>query len=94
MESRNIRLDMLLLLMCQTLFIVRLHRMHEVPTVVIDDPVILSVCRSVSVYVCQCVYHVALLRNTAEWIEVLCRMETPGDPRNVVLDGSPDFPNG
>jgi len=30
--------------------------------------------------------------NTAERIEVLLRVDTLGDPRNIVLDGSPDFP--
>jgi len=32
--------------------------------------------------------------NTAERIEVLLGVETFGDPRHIVLDGSPDFSHG
>jgi len=31
--------------------------------------------------------------NTAERIEVLLRVETLGDLRNILLDGGPDFPH-
>jgi len=30
----------------------------------------------------------------AERIEVLLGVETPAEPRNIVIDGSPDFPHG
>jgi len=30
----------------------------------------------------------------AEWIKVLHVVETVGNPRNIVLDGSPDSPHG
>jgi len=32
--------------------------------------------------------------NVAECIEVLLGVETLGDPKNIVLDGSPDIPHG
>jgi len=31
--------------------------------------------------------------NTAEWVEVLLRVKTLGDPRNIVLDGGPAGPD-
>jgi len=44
-----------------------------------------SVCQSVTRLRCA---------KTAERIQVLLRMETLGDPRNIILDGSPDFSHG
>jgi len=40
---------------------------------------------------CKSVMHLRCA-NTVERIEVLLGVETPGDTRNIVLDGSPDFP--
>lgn len=36
------------------------------------------------------------LYKTAEWIEILCPVETPGGPDNIVLDGHPhpSWPGG
>jgi len=56
--------------------------MHELRTIAIDDFVHLSV------------YYAVCCANTAERIEVLFGVETLGDPRNIVLDGSPDFYHG
>jgi len=52
--------------------------MHKMRTISVDD---LGVCQSVT-RLCRA--------NTAERIEVLLGVET-WDPRNIVLDRSPDF---
>jgi len=57
----------------------RMHE-HEMRTIAFDDP-----------GVCQFVCHAASL---SERIKVLLQLETLGDPRNIVLDGNPDFSHG
>jgi len=54
--------------------------MHEVRTTTIDDP---GVCLSVTRVGCA---------KTAEQIDVLFEVETSVSPRNIALDGIPDFP--
>jgi len=60
--------------------IIRLYRIHEMQIIDADIPVFLSVRR----------LHSALCAKTAEQIEVLFAVKTPGEPRNTVLDGGPD----
>jgi len=43
---------------------------------------------SVSLFVTRLWY-----ANTAEWIQVLLEVETLGEPRNIVLDESPNLPH-
>jgi len=54
-----------------------MHEMHEMQTIAIDDPLTwcVSLCRFMWLH-CE---------NTAEWIEILLRVKTLGDPRNIVL---------
>jgi len=54
--------------------------MREMRAIAIDDP---SVCQSVTR---------ASRAKAAERIGFLLRAETPRDPRNILFDGSPDFP--
>jgi len=58
--------------------IVRPRRLHELWTIAINDP---DVCKSVPLF------HAGGLCKTAERIDILFVMETPRDPRNIVLDG-------
>jgi len=58
--------------------------MHEMRTIAIDDPGRLSVSLPRGFIQLRCA-------NTAERIEVLLRVETLGDPRNIVLDRSRNF---
>jgi len=53
-----------------------------------------SVCHSVSLSVCLYVTRLnsALLYKMAEQIKMLFGVNTPGGPRNIVLDGGPDPP--
>jgi len=53
----------------------RPHRMYEVHTIAIDDPV---VCQSVTRAGCAKMH---------EEMDILFGMQSPGYPRNVVLDG-------
>jgi len=48
-------------------------------TIAIDDP-----------GVCQSVCYVGELCKTTERIDILFGVETPRDPRNIVLDGGPN----
>jgi len=59
--------------------------MYDLRTIAIDDPWRLRVCKSVT-----------WLRyaNPAKRMDVLLGVETFGDLRNVILDGSPDFRHG
>jgi len=57
--------------------------MHQLRTIAIDDPGRLFVCLPRGFTRLRCA-------NTAELIEVLPRVETLGDTRNIVLDESPD----
>jgi len=60
--------------------------MYAMRTTAIDDRgVCLSICLHRSVTRLHCA-------NAAERIKILLCVETLGDPRNTVLDGSPDFP--
>jgi len=60
-------------------YIIRLHRMHEIPAIAID-----LLVRQSCVTRLRCA-------NTAEWLEVLLGAETLRDPRNTVLDRSSYF---
>jgi len=64
-----------------------MHRVHDRRTIAIDDP---RVCQYVKV---SRGFTWLRCANTAERIEVLLVVETPGDLRNIALDGSPDFPS-
>jgi len=55
--------------------------MHGMRTIVIGDPGYLSVT-----WLC--------CANMAKQINILFRVETPGDSRNIVIYWSPDFPHG
>jgi len=58
--------------------------LHEMQTIVINDPVRLSVC------------HAAFSRcaEKPERIKVLLKVEPLGDPKHIILDGSPVFLHG
>jgi len=59
--------------------IIMLHRMHEMRTIVTNVPVAWCVCKSVCLpATCLC------SAKTAERIEVLFGLETPGGPTNTV----------
>jgi len=59
--------------------VITLRRTHQMCTIAINDTgVCLSVCQSVTRAGCV---------KTAERIDVLFGVETPGDRRNIVLDG-------
>jgi len=62
------------------------HRMHETRTIAIDNPGRLLVCKFVSLSITR-----LRCANMSEQIEVLLQVETLKDPRDIVLDGSPDF---
>jgi len=55
--------------------------MHKIRTNAFDDPVCLSVYSATRL---RCVH-------SAERLDVFLGLETLGEPRNIVLDGSPDF---
>jgi len=59
--------------------------MYVMRTIEIDDPGHLPFCVSRGFTRLRCA-------NTAEQIEVLLRSDNLGDPRNIVLDDSLDFP--
>jgi len=56
--------------------------MHEMQTIVTDD-------RSVNLSV-TCVSTRLHCARMAEWIKILCGVNTAGGQRNIVLDESPD----
>jgi len=58
---------------------IRIHKMWIIATDYLGQ---LPVCKS----------H-GQARKTPEWMKVLLRVETLGDPRNTVLDRSPNFPH-
>jgi len=59
------------------------RRVHDMWPIATDDPMHLGVCQSKGL---PCA-------NPAERIEVLLWVETLRDPRNIVLDGNPNFPH-
>jgi len=78
----NIRTAVVFFL-CHTIAVVRPHRMHQMQTIVTNDPgVCLLVCLSESSGSTQ--LHCA---KTAERIKMVFAVNTLGGPRNIVLVG-------